>query len=165
MRSELDWPGHTTVLVIEDAHWADDASLDVLRYLIRRIADLPVVLILTYRDNELGPDHPLRQLLGLATDSDHTRRLPLPRLSTEAVRELTAGSVINADELHAVTSGNPFFVSEVLASGHEGVPRTVVDSVLARMSTLTPATRAAVEQLGRAARGLRRGVLHRGHRG
>ncbi|HEU4948662.1 MAG TPA: AAA family ATPase [Kribbella sp.] len=148
LRSELDWSGHPTVLAIEDVHWADDATLDVLRYLVRRIGQLPVVLILTYRDDELDREHPLRQLLGLVAGSDRTRRLPLRRLSPEAVRELSTGSGVDAAEVFAVTSGNPFFVSEVLASeAAAGVPRTVVDAVLARLRGLDDATRDAVEQL------------------
>ncbi len=64
LRDELGWARHPTVLAIEDVHWADEATLDVLRYLVRRAAQLPLVLVLTYRDDELGADHPLRQLLG-----------------------------------------------------------------------------------------------------
>ena len=64
LRTELDWPEHPTVLVIEDVHWADDATLDALRYLIRRIADLPAVLVLTYRDDELNREHPLHRPAG-----------------------------------------------------------------------------------------------------
>jgi DNA-binding CsgD family transcriptional regulator len=64
LRSELDWAGHPTVLVVEDVHWADEATLDVLRYLARRVADLPAVLMLTYRDDELTREHPLQPLLG-----------------------------------------------------------------------------------------------------
>src|SRR5580693_5417796 len=59
LHAELSWPEHPTVLVIEDVHWADDATLDALRFLIRRVADLPAVLILTYRDDELDREHPL----------------------------------------------------------------------------------------------------------
>jgi predicted ATPase len=70
LRTELTGPEHPTVLVIEDVHWADDATLDALRYLIRRIADLPAVLLLTYRDDELNREHPLRGLLGQASRSD-----------------------------------------------------------------------------------------------
>lgn len=58
LRAELDWAGHPTVLVVEDVHWADEATLDVLRYLARRIAGLPAVLVLTYRDDELTREHP-----------------------------------------------------------------------------------------------------------
>ena len=148
LHSELDWTGHPTVLAVEDVHWADDATLDVLRYLARRIERLPAVLMLTFRDDELGREHPLRQVLGLVSGSSRTRRLPLRRLSPDAVRELGAGSGVDIDEVFAVTSGNPFFVGEVLAAGAAaGVPRTVVDSVLARLRTLDPATRDAVEQL------------------
>ena len=144
LRAELDWPGHPTVLAIEDAHWADDASLDVLRYLVRRIGDLPVVLLLTYRDDELGRDHPLHQVLGLA--GPDARRMPLRRLSPQAVRRLSEGAGVDADEVYAVTSGNPFFVTEVVTGG-SGVSATVVDAVLARLGRLGPAARDAVERL------------------
>lgn len=65
LRAELDRPGHPAVLAIEDVHWADDATLDALRFLVRRIASLPVVLMLSYRDDELTGDHPLRDLIAL----------------------------------------------------------------------------------------------------
>lgn len=144
LRAELDWAGHPTVLAIEDVHWADDASLDVLRYLVRRIGELPVVLLLTYRDDELGRGHPLHQVLGLAGPA--ARRMPLERLSPDAVRRLSEGSDVDADEVYAVTSGNPFFVSEVVTGG-SGVSATVVDAVLARLGRLEPAARDAVERL------------------
>lgn len=144
LRTELDWTGHPTVLAIEDVHWADDASLDVLRYLVRRIAGLPVVLLLTYRDDELGRDHPLHQVLGLAGPA--AVRLPLGRLSPQAVRSLSEGTGVDADEVYAVTSGNPFFVSEVVTGG-SGVSATVVDAVLARLGRLDPESRDAVERL------------------
>lgn len=134
-----------TVLVVEDVHWADDATIDVLRYLIRRIGGLPAVLVLTYRDEAIGPEHPLRSLLGFAGAA---KRLPLRPLSRRAVRQLTAGSLIDAGELHAATSGNPFFVSEVLAHGDGArVPPTVVDAVLSRLHELGSATTGALEQL------------------
>ena len=107
LRRELTWPGHPTVLVIEDVHWADDATLDALRYLVRRIAELPAVLVLTYRDDELSRGHPLYGLLGLASRSDQVRHLPLRRLSPDAVRALTAGSPVSAAELYALTAGQP----------------------------------------------------------
>ena len=93
LRTELTWPDHPTVLVIEDVHWADDATLDALRYLIRRIADLPAVLVLTYRDDELNRGHPLHGLLGQASRSDHVRRLPLRRLSQQADRTCRGSSI------------------------------------------------------------------------
>lgn len=148
LRAELDWAEHPTVLVVEDVQWADDATLDALRYLIRRIADLPAVLTLTYRDDELTREHPLHGLLGQASRSDHVRHLPLRRLSAEAVRQLSAGSPVNADDLFALTSGNPFFVHELLASAQgERVPRTIVDAVLARVRRLDPPVQDVLEQL------------------
>ncbi len=148
LHAELNRTGRPTVLAIEDVHWADEATLDVLRYLVRRITQWPSVLLLTYRDDEVGRDHPLSQLLGLASGSVRTRQLPLRRLSPEAVDELSNGLDIDPAEVFAVTSGNPFFVSEILATTPgAGVPRTVVDAVLARLRSLDSASRGAVEYL------------------
>ncbi|MFF0271392.1 ATP-binding protein [Kribbella sp. NPDC004536] len=146
LRTELDRSDHPTILVIEDAQWADDATLDVLRYLTRRVARMHLVVLLTYREDQLSGKHPLRQLLGIGGGQVH--RFALRPLSPAGVRTLSAGSSIDADELFAVTSGNPFFVTEVLASGtHAGVPATVVDATLARLARIDTMTRRAVEQL------------------
>jgi ATP/maltotriose-dependent transcriptional regulator MalT len=148
LRAELTWPEHPTVLVIEDVHWADDATLDALRYLIRRIADLSAVLVLTYRDDELNREHPLHGLLGQASRGDQVRHLPLRRLSQQAVRQLSAGSPVDVNDLFALTSGNPFFVHELLASAQgERVPPTITDAVLARVRSLDLSTQDVLEQL------------------
>ena len=160
LRAELTWPEHPTVLVIEDVHWADDATLDALRFLIRRIADLPAVLVLTYRDDELNREHPLHGLLGEASRSDRVRHLPLRRLSQRAVRELSEGSSVDAHELFALTSGNPFFVHELLASAQgERVPPTIADAVLARVRSLDPSTQDVLEQLAVVPSGLERWLV------
>jgi DNA-binding CsgD family transcriptional regulator/tetratricopeptide (TPR) repeat protein len=148
LRAELDWAEHPTVLAIEDIHWADDATLDALRYLIRRIADLPALLVLTYRDDEADRGRALYNLLGEASRSGHVRHLALRRLSPEGVRQLSAGSPVAADNLFALTSGNPFFVGELLASAQgERVPRTIVDAVMARVRQLDPPVQDVLEQL------------------
>jgi DNA-binding CsgD family transcriptional regulator/tetratricopeptide (TPR) repeat protein len=148
LRDELGWVKHPTVLAVEDVHWADEATLDVLRYLVRRAAQLPLVLVLTYRDDELGTDHPLRQLLGLASRVGRVRRLRLARLTVSAVRRLSAAVHINADEVFVVTAGNPYFVAEVLAAGDAAaVPLTIADAVQARVAHLHPATLEIVERL------------------
>jgi DNA-binding CsgD family transcriptional regulator/tetratricopeptide (TPR) repeat protein len=148
LRGELGWAKHPTVLAIEDVHWADEATLDVLRYLVRRAAQLPLVLVLTYRDDELGTDHPLRQLLGLASRVGRVRRLRLARLTEAAVRRLSAAADVDADEVFAVTSGNPYFVAEVLAAGDAAaVPLTIADAVQARVAQLDPATLEILERL------------------
>jgi DNA-binding CsgD family transcriptional regulator/tetratricopeptide (TPR) repeat protein/energy-coupling factor transporter ATP-binding protein EcfA2 len=148
LRAELDWAEHPTVLVVEDVHWADEATLDVLRFLLRRIASLPAVLVITYRDVELTRDHPLQQLLGLASGTPRPRRLRPARLSADAVRRLGAHTGMDTEQVFAVTSGNPFFVAEVLAFGElGGVPHTVAEAVGARLADLDAPTRDAVEQL------------------
>jgi DNA-binding CsgD family transcriptional regulator/tetratricopeptide (TPR) repeat protein/energy-coupling factor transporter ATP-binding protein EcfA2 len=148
LRAELDRPEEPSVLVVEDAHWADEATLDVLRFLVRRVASLPAVLVLTYRDVQLATNHPLQQLLGLASSTPRLRRLTPARLSADAVRRLGADTGIDSDEVFAVTGGNPFFVTEVLASGDVGgVPHTVAEAVRARLGNLDEPTRDAVEQL------------------
>jgi DNA-binding CsgD family transcriptional regulator/tetratricopeptide (TPR) repeat protein len=154
LRAELDWADHPAVLVIEDVHWADDATLDALRYLIRRIGTLPAVLVLTYRDDEVGRGHALTGLLGQAARSEDVRRLPLRRLTADAVRRLSADSAVNPADLFELTAGNPFFVTELLASarllaGGEGepVPPSVTDAVLARVRHLDQAVQEVLEQL------------------
>ncbi len=148
LRTELTWPEHPTVLVIEDVHWADDATLDALRYLVRRIADMSAVLVLTYRDDELNREHPLHGLLGQASRSDDVQHLPLSRLSQRAVLRLSEGSSVDANDLFALTAGNPFFVHELLATAQgERVPPTIADAVLARVRSLDASTQDVLEQL------------------
>ncbi len=126
------------VLVIEDAHWADEATLDVLRALARRLGSMPVLLLLSYRDDELGRAHPLRILLGdLSAHGMVLARLTLPGLTESAVTELVGIRPVDPRELHARTGGNPFFVTEVLAAATEKIPRSVRDAVLARAARLS----------------------------
>jgi DNA-binding CsgD family transcriptional regulator/tetratricopeptide (TPR) repeat protein len=145
--AELHQPPPST-LVIEDVHWADEATVDTLRFLVRRIGQLPVVLLLTYRDDELSRDHPLTQLLGDASHADHVHHLSPQRLSEPAVRELVADSALDVDEVFALSDGNPYFVSELVASAvGSSVPLTVVDAVLGRLRRLPPAHQDIVELL------------------
>jgi hypothetical protein len=146
LRDELA-DAYCTVLIVEDVHWADEATLDVLRYLARRIDDLPAVLVLTYRD-ELDRDHPLNRLLGDLGHGDRVDRIALPHLSAAAVGALTADSGLDADRVYRMTEGNPYFVSELVASADEArVPPTVVDAVTGRLRRLDGATQDHVEQL------------------
>ncbi|WP_210571314.1 AAA family ATPase [Streptomyces sp. GESEQ-4] len=148
LQGELAGVPHPAVLVVEDVHWADEASLDALRFLVRRMERLPALLVLTYRDDELSREHPLRHLLGQVSRADRVHRLPLARLSRDAVRTLSAASRLDPAQVYDVTSGNPFFVAEVVAAGGVGgVPPTVVDAVLARLRGLDALTMDALEQL------------------
>ena len=129
-----------TVLVLEDLHWADEASLDVLRIVTSRISDVPALLLATYRDDELRADHPLRGVLGELVRGRSVRRMSLDLFSPAAVARLAEPHAVDARELYEATGGNPFFVTEVLAGGKEEIPETVRDAVLARVSRLpTPA--------------------------
>jgi DNA-binding CsgD family transcriptional regulator len=134
-----------TVLVIEDVHWADEATLDLLSYLGRRIQHLPVLLLVTYRDDALVSNDPLRLTLGGLASQRATRRLGLPPLSAAGVATLAQGTKIDATELHRLTAGNPFFVTEVLQAGSGALPESVRDAVLARTKTLTGPARDALE--------------------
>ncbi|HEU5430684.1 MAG TPA: LuxR C-terminal-related transcriptional regulator, partial [Thermomicrobiales bacterium] len=134
-----------TIVIGEDAHWSDGASLDLVRFLARRIDELPLLLIVTYRDDEVGPIHPLRLVLGDLATAPTVHRMTLRPLSLAAVATLAAGSPLDPAALHRSTGGNPFFVSEVLAAGGEGVPSTVGDVVLARAARLSPDARAALD--------------------
>jgi DNA-binding CsgD family transcriptional regulator len=135
-----------TVLLIEDAHWADDATLDVLGYAARRIAPLGALIVLTMRDDAIAPGHPLHRLLGVLAGGP-VHRLELAPLSRAAVAALAAGTGRDPDAVHALTGGNPFFVTEALTAAPEDVPASVKDAVLARLRHVSADCQDAVEQL------------------
>lgn len=134
-----------TILVLEDMHWADEASLDVLALLGRRIESLPALVIATYRDDELERTHQLRMLLGELRNPRAIRRLKVEPLSLEAVRVLAGPHGVDTNALYRATSGNPFFVTEVLAAGSGEIPATVREAVLARAARLSPAANAVLD--------------------
>jgi DNA-binding CsgD family transcriptional regulator len=146
-----------TVAVVEDAHWADEATLDLLVYAARRMSLTGSLLAVTYRDDEVVPGHPLLGVLGALAADRTVLRIRLPGLSVSAVAALAAGGGLSAPgelpapsglepaDLHARTGGNPFFVTEVLADPDRKVPETVRDAVLARAAALRPAERGALE--------------------
>lgn len=129
-----------TFLVVEDTHWADEATLDVIKYLGRRIGGTNGLLVLTYRDGEVDYDHPLRLVIGELAPQDLVR-IHLGGLSAEAVASMIDDTGLDPDEVLAVTDGNPLFVTAVAASGVEGVPSSVQDSVLARARKLSSGAR------------------------
>ena len=135
-----------TVFVLEDVHWADEATLDVLRLLARRVESVPALVVASYRDDQLDRAHPLRILLGELTGSRTVGRIRLGRLSLGAVAQLAEPYGVDADELYRKTAGNPFFVVEALAAtGAEGIPDTVRDAVLARAARLSHSAMALLE--------------------
>ncbi|MCW2523009.1 MAG: transcriptional regulator, LuxR family, partial [Frankiales bacterium] len=134
--NEISEAGPVQVVVIEDLHWADEATLDLLGFLARRIRNLGVLLVVSYRDDELGASRPLQVTLGQLAVQRCARRLTLAPLSLDAVQTLAAGRGVDPTELHRVTGGNPFYVREVLEAGLGEVPPSARDAVLARAARL-----------------------------
>jgi DNA-binding CsgD family transcriptional regulator len=141
----IDSPAPFTVAVIEDVHWADEATLDLLSFAGRRLSRTRALVLATYRDDELADDHPLRMVLGDLATQRATRRMRLAPLSAEAVRAMAGERDVDAGELHRITGGNPFYVSEILAAGWPSVPPTIRDVVAARLARLSLGPRRTVE--------------------
>ena len=131
------------VLVIEDAHWADEATLDFIKYLGRRIETTRALFIVTVRDDEVGPDHALRRVIG-DLPAATTKRVALAPLSRGAVDRLARTAGRDAEALYRLTGGNPFYVNELLAAPTQAVPASVRDAVLARFARLSPAAQQVV---------------------
>jgi DNA-binding CsgD family transcriptional regulator/tetratricopeptide (TPR) repeat protein len=145
----LDALGHLPpplVLVLEDLHWADEATLDVVTFLGRRISERSLLLVLTYRDDALDGNHPLIRMLA-SLPPRHVATQQLEPLTPAAVAALAAGRDIDAPRLHAVTGGNPFYVTEVLAGSGSGLPPTVAFAVMARVGQLPEPTRVLLQLL------------------
>jgi tetratricopeptide (TPR) repeat protein len=133
------------VMVFEDVHWADETSLDLLRFLGRRIAGTPTLVIATYRDDEVGPQHPLRTRLGDLATQTGVSRFTVPALSLDAVAALASDTGRDARELWQRTGGNAFYVTELLRASVVDVPATVADAVIARSSRLSAGARLALK--------------------
>jgi DNA-binding CsgD family transcriptional regulator/tetratricopeptide (TPR) repeat protein len=150
----LDELSLTTVLVVEDAHWADEATLDALRFLGRRVHGTRGLVIVTYRDDELTHDHGLRAVLGDLATAPGCRRLEVPPLTPDGVAELARGLAYEPQRLYRVTGGNPFYVTEVLAAPGWVLPQTVSDAVLARARRLSEDARRLLSTVSLAPGGL-----------
>ena len=145
--AELSRGPGPTLAVFEDVHWADEATLDLLRFVGRRSSSTRSVLIATYRED----DGPLRVVLGDLATAPGVQRLSLAPLSEDAVRVLAETSGVDPVTLHRRSGGNPFFVTEVLAAARsrdarsQSLPQSIRDVVQARVARLSPAGRAALE--------------------
>ncbi len=137
-----------SLLVFEDIHWADHASLDLLKFIARRIVALRVLLVLTYRPDELPADHPLNFLLGDLPPAV-TVRIELQPLSEQAVEKWAAAFGQDGSELYRITGGNPFFLSEILANPDASgrLPSSVRDAVLSRAARVSPGERQLLDAL------------------
>lgn len=144
---ELTESDKPSLVVLEDLHWADEATRDVLRLTARRLTGIGALMVGTYRNDELGRWHPLRALIGELGASQTILRMSLPPLSLDAVELLAAPFHGDSAALYARTGGNPFFVTELLAGSDSVLPASVSDAVLARAGRLSPPARRLLETI------------------
>ncbi len=133
----------TTVVLVEDLHWADDATLDFVRYFGRRIGKAPALLLLTARDDASEGRRRLARALA-DVPVDRITRLDVPALSAEAVSALASTSGQDAAAIYAASAGNPFLATELIRAGADVLPASVRDATLARSERLSPAGQAAL---------------------
>jgi DNA-binding CsgD family transcriptional regulator len=127
-----------SVLVVDDLHWADQGTVDLLRFLLRRLGTTRSLVVGTARDDEIAAGHPLRALLGDAARSTDASSIGVRPLSVGAVAALAADRGVDASWLHRVTGGNPFYVVEMLDRDGHDLPGSVRDAILARTTDLDP---------------------------
>ena len=137
----LAWLETGGALVVDDAQWADQATLEVLRYVGRRIAATSGLVVVIVRDEDVSREHPLRRVVGSIPPAA-TVRIRLQPLDIAAVRELAQQS--DVDDLYSTTNGNPLLVTELLRSDGD-VPASIEDRVLARVQHLSGTARSVVE--------------------
>jgi DNA-binding CsgD family transcriptional regulator/tetratricopeptide (TPR) repeat protein len=137
--------------VVEDLHWADASSLDLLRFIAERLVAQRLLIVATFRTDELHRRHPLPPLLGELVRLPHVVRVDLPAFTeTEVADQLTgiagkrpAPEVIQ--RVFARSDGNPFFVEELVGHGADAnLPATLHDVLAARLATLSPDGRTVV---------------------
>ena len=134
------------ILVIEDTHWADEASLDAIRYVGRRIARTNALLVLTYRDGELDYDHPLRGVIG-DIPARSVARIQLAGLTLAAVSQIVGASALDPAEVFSSTDGNPLLVTEMASSADEAVPASLQETLVARVQKLSIESQDALKTL------------------
>lgn len=146
---EIESSANGSIFIFEDSHWADYATLDLLKYLGRRISMLPALIVISFRDDEVINDHPLTRVLGELPTS-HTHRIDLQPFSKEAIESLGLPSGYSIEDLYTITGGNPFFVTELLSCHHSPdaiIPASIKDAVGSRLSRLSVDERNLLETI------------------
>ncbi len=139
---ELQGISIPNILIIEDIHWADESTLDLIKYLGRRANRINSLFLITYRDDELSPRHPLRFVLGdIASKS--LKKFKLSSLTEKTVNKLA--NLHGIKNLFQITSGNPFLINELINNKNEIIPSAIKDSILTRISRLTDDARDLAE--------------------
>jgi DNA-binding NarL/FixJ family response regulator len=148
------------VLVLEDIHWADRSTRDFLAFAARNLGAERVLLVATYRTDELHRRHPLRRLLPEMERMDRTERVLLERLTREELADLledilgAPAEAATVDRLYARCEGNPLFAEELLAAGPHSpdLPPTLRDALMVRIETLDEPTQELLRVVAAAAR-------------
>jgi DNA-binding CsgD family transcriptional regulator/tetratricopeptide (TPR) repeat protein len=146
---------HPLVLVIDDLHWADQATLSLLRFLVRVASRGRLLIVLGYRSDDVGRGHPLRSWLAELDRDDRVERHLLPRLERPQIRELASairGSALDSralDVLADQSAGVPFYVEEIVVAGavENSVPDSLRDLLLVRYEALSEPTQRLVRVL------------------
>src|SRR4051812_22491657 len=128
------------LIVFEDIHWADEATLDFIKFFARRIAQLRCLFILTYRDDEVHSRHPLRNVLGQITPDSFTR-LSIAPLSRQAVEKMAMDKGYTGEDFYSISGGNLFYVNKILSVYSPVIPNNIKDSILSVFNRHEGATR------------------------
>lgn len=158
--TRLRTPPGPVLVVIEDLHWADDGTLDLVRYLGRRVGRSRAVVVCTYRDDEVDETSPVGDALAHLSTLPAVERVAVGQLGREGVARLAEGSGLDPDVVLAATGGNAFFVSEVIATG-DLLPRSVREVVRGRVRRLDEGTQRVVEAVAISPRSLDLGLVRR----
>ncbi|WP_456786823.1 helix-turn-helix transcriptional regulator [Cellulomonas sp. P5_C5] len=148
-------PGHPLLLVLEDLHWADASSRDVLRFLVSRLRDQHLLVVASYRTDDLHRRHPWRPVATELSRHPRVERLDLSPFTDDELREFTtalSGTPLTESTLRRVidrSEGNAYFAEELLEAGAEAdeLPWSLADVLRARLELLDP----TVQRLARIA--------------
>jgi len=149
-----------SVIFFEDIHWADEATLDFIKFLARRITQLKCLFVVTYRDEEIHSRHPVRNLLGQLNPDSFTR-IQLPPLSKGAVSNMAEVKGYKGEDVYSITEGNPFYVTEILASYSNGIPDNIKDSILSVFDRVNEKSKYLWQMLSILPTGLETGYLEK----
>jgi DNA-binding NarL/FixJ family response regulator len=125
-----------SLLVVDDLHWADQGTVDLLRFLLRRVGSGRTLVVGTVRDEELDVSHPMRALLGDVARSPHAITMRLQPLSVAAIATMIDDQTVDPLRIEQLTGGNPFFVGEMLSHSGDDLPTSVRDAILSRTTQL-----------------------------
>ena len=142
----LGRPGHPLLLVLEDLHWADASSRDVLRFLVSRLRDQHLLVVASYRTDDLHRRHPWRPVATELGRHPRVERLDLSPFTDDELREFTtalSGGPLTESTLRRVidrSEGNAYFAEELLEAGAEAdeLPWSLADVLRARLELLDP---------------------------